>query len=178
MTNPSRLTLLAVLLTLPSLGNAQANPNVLSLPLGASVEMALISPLALSAETSHASNIIMHPVNQGIGSHNLPNYCVLTGDAQRDDDRVIITAKQMTCIEATGADSAIFSGKLSAAAYDADNTFGLPVCQDSGCTLTPTDSFILTFNDAISIEQQRNPSAEINAMRRQHGKQAESSESQ
>lgn len=177
MTNPSRLTLLAVLLALPALGNAQAKPEVLSLPAGASVEMALISPLKISEEKTSASNIIMHPVNQGIGSHSLPNYCVLTGDAQLDDDRLIITAKQMTCIKAEGADSAIFSGELSAAAYDADDSFGLPVCQDNRCTLTSTDSFTLTFSDAIDIEQQPNPSAEINAMRRQHGQEAESSDS-
>lgn len=178
MTNPSRLTLLAVLLALPGLGNAQTKPEVLSLPAGANVEMALISPLKISEEKASASDIIMHPVHQGIGSHSLPNYCVLTGDAQLDGDRLTITAKQMTCIKAEGAESAIFSGELSAAAYDANDTFGLPVCQDNSCTLTTTDSFTLTFSDAIDIEQQSNPSAEINAKRRQHGQETDSSEEQ
>ncbi|MGO2131479.1 MAG: hypothetical protein ACTH3D_01070 [Halomonas sp.] len=178
MTNPSRLTLLALLLTVPGLGFAQAKPEVLSLPAGASVEMALISPLEISDAQPEASNIIMHPVSEGIGSHNLPNYCVLTGDAHLNDNRLTITARQMTCIKAEGADSAIFSGELSAAAYGADDNFGLAVCQDNSCSLTSTDSFKLTFSDAINIEQQANPSAEINAMRRQHGQEADSSEKQ
>lgn len=178
MTNPSRLTLLAMLLALPGLGFAQAKPEVLSLPSGASVEMALISPLEISAEQPDASNIIMHPVSEGIGTHSLPNYCVLTGDAHLNDNRLSITTKQMTCIEADGADSAIFSGELSAAAYAADDTYGLPVCQDNRCTLSPTDGFTLTLSDAIDIEQQPNPSAEINAMRRQHGQETGNGESQ
>ena len=174
MINPSRLTLLAALLVLPGLSHAQGQPETLSLPADASIEMAVITPLTLDETTPSASDIIIHPVSEGSGSHALPNYCVVTGDAQIDEGRLRVTTKEMTCIEAEGGNSAIFSGELSAGAYDADGNFGLPVCSDGSCELTPDDSFLLVLSDAIAIEQQPNPSAEINAQRRQHGQESDS----
>lgn len=173
MINPSRLTLLAALLALPALSQAQGQPETLTLPADASIEMTLITPLSLDEATPSVSDIIIHPVSEGSGSHALPDYCVATGDAQIDEGRLRITTKEMTCIEAEGGDSAIFSGELVAAAYDTDGNFGLPVCNDGSCQLTPEDSFLLILNDAIAIEQQPNPSAEINAQRRRHGQQNE-----
>lgn len=174
MINPSRFTLLAALLALPALSYAQGQPETLSLPADASIEMSIISPLTLDEAAPKVSSIIIHPVSEGSGSHALPDYCVVIGDAQIDNGRLRLTTRDMTCIEAQGGDSAIFSGELSAGAYDEDGNFGLPVCSDGSCELTPDDSFLVILNDAIAIEQQPNPSAEINAQRRQHGQEDDS----
>lgn len=177
MINPTRLTLLTALLALPALSQAQGQPGTLTLPADASVEMAVITPLTLDKSTPRASNIIIHPVSKGSGSHTLPDYCVITGDAQIDDGRLRVTSEKMTCIEAEGGNSAIYSGELVAGAYDGDGNFSLPVCNGGSCKLTPDDSFLLILNDAVAIEQQSNPSAEINAQRRQHGQEEQQDKS-
>ncbi|GEK72237.1 MULTISPECIES: hypothetical protein [Halomonas] len=158
------ILLMATALTLPSL----AMGDTLSLPADARVAMALVDDLTLDAETPRLDDVVMHPVHSERGSHRLPDYCVVTGDARRNGERVRLTASALTCIETAGADSAIYSGELTAGAYDADGDFGLAACQGDRCRLTPDDVFVLTLTRPLSLEQQANPSAEINARRRQH----------
>ncbi|MCK2183483.1 hypothetical protein [Halomonas getboli] len=158
------LLLMATVLTLPSL----ALGDTLSLPADARVAMALVDDLTLDAETPSRDSVVMHPVQGERGSHRLPDYCVVTGNARRDGERVSLTASALTCIETAGANSAIYSGELTASAYDENGGLGLAACQDDRCRLTPDDIFLLTLTRPLSVEQQANPSAEINARRRQH----------
>ncbi|QFT84693.1 hypothetical protein FIU88_06865 [Halomonas sp. THAF12] len=158
------ILLMATALALPSL----ALGDTLSLPADARVAMALVDDLTLDAETPSRDNVVMHPVQSERGSHRLPDYCVVTGNARRDGERLRLTASALTCVETAGADSAIYSGELTAGAYDEDGAFGLDACADGRCRLTPDDVFVLTLTRPLSLEQQANPSAEINARRRQH----------
>ncbi|MDR5867100.1 hypothetical protein [Halomonas koreensis] len=161
------LLLMATALTLPGLAAA----DTLSLPADARVEMALVDELVLDAETPRLNDVVMHPVADGRGSHDLPDYCVVVGDAQRDGDRIRVTTEALTCIEAEGGDSEIYSGELTAGAYDTDGDFGIAACDADRCRLTPDDRFVLTLTRPVSIEQQANPSAEINERRRRHGEE-------
>ncbi len=158
------ILLMATALALPSL----AQGDTLSLPADARVAMTLVDDLSLDAETPRVDDVVMHPAKSERGSHRLPDYCVVTGDARRDGERIRLTANALTCIETAGADSAIYSGELTAGAYDEDGGFGLAACQDGRCRLTPDDIFLLTLTRPLSLEQQPNPSAEINAQRRRH----------
>ncbi|MFG6179001.1 hypothetical protein ACGTN6_17330 [Halomonas sp. THAF12] len=160
--------LLATSLLLPSL----ALGDTLSLPADARVEMALVDDLLLDADTPSRNDVVMRPVQGGKGSHHLPDYCVVTGDARREGQRIHITTHALTCIEAQGGESAIFTGELTAGAYDEDRDFGIAACQDGRCRLTPNDTFLLTLTRPLSVEQQANPSAEINERRRRHGEPA------
>lgn len=158
------ILLMATALALPSL----ALGDTLSLPADARVAMALVDDLTLDAETPSRDSVVMHPVQSERASHRLPDYCVVTGDARRDGARLRLTTSALTCIETAGADSAIYTGEFTAGAYDTDGEFGLAACQDGRCRLTPDDVFLLTLTRPLSLEQQANPSAEINARRRQH----------
>ncbi|ATJ83218.1 hypothetical protein ACFPTY_09410 [Halomonas beimenensis] len=158
------LLLMATALLLPSL----ALGDTLELPADARVEMEVVDDLVLDAETPRRADVVLRPVADGAGSHQLPDYCVVIGDAQRDGERIRMTTQALTCIEAEGGDSAIYSGELTAGAYDSDGGFGIAACDDGVCRLTPADRFMLTLTHPVSIEQQANPSAEINERRRQH----------
>ncbi|MDN3555329.1 hypothetical protein [Halomonas maura] len=157
------LLLMATALALPSL----AMGDTLELPADARVEMEVVDDLVLDAQTPRRDDIVLRPVDGGDGSHRLPDYCVVIGDAQRDGERIRLTTHSLTCIEAEGGDSEIYSGELTAGAYDRDGHFGIAACEDDQCRLTPDDSFLLTITHPIHIEQQANPSARLNAERRQ-----------
>lgn len=161
------LLLMASALVLPSLAMA----DTLELPADARVAMEVVDDLVLDAETPRRSDVVLHPVADGGGSHQLPDYCVVIGNAQRDGERIRLTTQALTCIEAEGGDSEIYSGELTAGAYGDDGRFGLPACQGEICQLHPGDRFLLTLTQPLSLEQQANPSAEINARRRQHGQE-------
>ncbi|UYG06298.1 hypothetical protein [Halomonas sp. M4R1S46] len=155
--------LLAAALVLPSL----AMGDTLELPADARIEMEVVDDLVLDAQTPRRDDIVLRPVDGGDGSHRLPDYCVVIGDAQRDGERIRLTTHALTCIEAEGGDSEIYSGELTAGAYDNDGRFGIAACDGDQCRLAPGDSFLLTLTSPIRIEEQANPSAELNAERRQ-----------
>lgn len=160
---PASLLMMAAALALPSL----AMSDTLALPTDATLDVQVIDPLTLSAREPARDDLILHPVAGAGASHTLPEYCVMVGNARLDGERIRLTTEALTCIETDGSESEIYSGELSAAAYGADGDFGLPACQDGECRLTPQDTFRLRLASDLAIEQQDNPSAEINAQRRQ-----------
>ncbi|PMR76913.1 hypothetical protein [Billgrantia endophytica] len=152
------------LLALPSAAFAAT----LSLPADASVAVQVIDDLTLDADRSRHDDILLRPVSHATdASHELPEYCVLVGDARLDGERVRITTKALTCVETDGDDSEIFSGEVSAAAYDADGSYGVAACDGGRCELTSDHVFHLQFASALEIEEQDNPAARINEQRRQ-----------
>ncbi|RCV91322.1 hypothetical protein [Billgrantia montanilacus] len=145
-----------------------ASAATLSLPTDASVAVQVIDELTLDADNPRQDDILLSPVSGDTGtSHELPEYCVLVGDARLDAERLRITAKSLTCIETEGADSEIFSGEISAAAYEMDGSYGLDACDAGRCELTPEHAFQLKLASALDIERQDNPAARINEQRRQ-----------
>ncbi|MBS9403974.1 hypothetical protein KG088_10065 [Halomonas sp. TRM85114] len=154
--------LVTTLLT-PLLGFA----DTLELPPQAQVEFSLIEPLTLNESGSRRDDVVMRPVTDGNGTHSLPQHCVVIGSASLDDERIRLSATSMTCIETHGGDSEIYSSEIAAAAYDADGRYGLPACEEGRCELGNDRSFMLQFTEAVSIEPQANPSAELNEQRRQ-----------
>jgi hypothetical protein len=155
--------LLAPFLMLPSLALAE----VLTLPDGASVEVQVIDGLQLDQDTQRQDDIAMRPMPEGNGSHQLPAFCVLIGDAMIDGERVRITTKALTCIETDDGDSEIYNGEIAASAYDSDDSYGIAACEEGRCDLGPDQGFELRLNNALAIEQQDNPSARLNEERRQ-----------
>lgn len=154
--------LAAPLLALP----LYAAEETLSLPDNATIGVEFVDAFAFSEGEARKESILLRPSQYSDASHVLPEYCVLIGDAQISDDRLRITAHDVTCIETDNADSAIFSGAISASAYDSDGQYGL-ACDNNECFTSPGRSFSLTLNEALEIEAQDNPSAEINKQRRQ-----------
>ncbi len=157
------LRLLAPFLMLPSLALAET----LTLPDDASVEVQIIDGLRLDQDTPRQDDIAMRPVAEGSGSHQLPAYCVLIGDAMIDGERVRISTKALTCIETDDGDSEIYSGEITASAYGADGNYGVDACEQGRCDLGPDQGFALRLSNALAIEQQDNPSARLNEQRRQ-----------
>ncbi|MDI5934080.1 hypothetical protein [Halomonas kalidii] len=156
--------LLAAALLIPSL----ALGATLELPGDARVEFQVIDPLHLSQDEPRHDDIVLRPVADGNGTHQLPEYCVVIGDARLDGERIRLTAKALTCIETDGSDSEIYSGEISAAAYGEDGSYGVAAACDEGrCALEPSVGFLLQFAEGLAIEQQDNPSAQINEQRRQ-----------
>ncbi|PMR79319.1 hypothetical protein C1H70_12880 [Halomonas urumqiensis] len=141
--------------------------ETLELPADAEIEVQVIDRLVLDEAESRRDDILLKPVANGGGSHQLPDYCVMIGDAQRNDERLRLTASSITCIETEGSDSDIFSGEISAAAFGADGNFGLAACDSGRCELGPEQGFTLRLAEALAIEEQHNPSAQINEQRRQ-----------
>jgi len=123
--------------------------------------------LTLSTEAQERNDLIILPVADGNASHSLPEYCVLIGNARLNDQRIRLTTDSLTCIETDGSESEIYSGEISAAAYDTDGNFGIPACEDGSCRLTPDRTFQLRLASDLEIEQQDNPAARINEQRRQ-----------
>lgn len=145
-----------------------ASAATLSLPADATVAVKVIDELTLDADTPRQADILLSPVSgDSNASHELPEYCVLVGDARLDAERVRITARTLTCIETEGADSEIYSGEISAAAYEMDGSYGIDACDAGRCELTPEHAFQLKLASALDIEQQGNPAARINEQRRQ-----------
>ncbi|AZM96052.1 hypothetical protein [Vreelandella venusta] len=153
------------------LGTALATPllaaeQTLTLPKGASVGVEVIEEFAFSDSQSRYEAILLHPTQAGGASHQLPEYCVLVANAQLTNGRIRITTQDATCIETHDAESAIFTGSFSAGAYAADGQYGL-ACDEPSCTLSPGQAFVVTLDEDIDINAQDNPSAEINAARRE-----------
>lgn len=143
-----------------------AAEETLSLPNNATIGVEFVEAIAFSEGETRKESILLRPSQYSEASHSLPEYCVLIGDAQLSDDRLRITAHDVTCIETDNADSAIFSGAISASAYDSDGEYGL-ACNDNPCSTPSGRDFLLTLSEALEIEAQDNPSAEINEQRRQ-----------
>ena len=157
------VTLLLATLLAPSLVLAAT----LELPADANLEVQVIDTLVLDQETPRRDDILLRPAANGQGTHQLPDHCVMVGDARLEGDRVRITTSSVTCIATHGGDSEIYSGEMSAAGYGADGSFGIPACQDGRCELTPEQTFELRLASGLSIEEQENPSEQINIQRRQ-----------
>ena len=155
--------LMAAALAMPTL----AMSDTLALPADATIDVQVIDVLTLSAESAERDDLILHPVVNGDATHALPEYCVVIGDARLDGERIRLTTQSLTCIKTDGSESEIYSGEISAAAYDTDGKFGLAACQDGACRLTPAQTFQLRLASDLAIEQQDNPAAEINEQRRQ-----------
>ncbi|SEK87690.1 hypothetical protein [Halomonas daqiaonensis] len=155
--------MIAAVLAMPPL----AMSDTLELPADATVNVQVIDELTLSEQTPERNDLLIHPVADGDASHTLPEYCVLIGDARIDDERIRLTTQSLTCIETDGSESEIYSGEISAAAYDSDGDFGLAACQNGTCRLTREQTFQLRLASDLAIEQQDNPAAEINEQRRQ-----------
>ncbi|UYV17676.1 hypothetical protein K1Y77_09160 [Halomonas qaidamensis] len=153
------------------LGTALATPSLaaeqtLTLPSGASVGVEVTEEFTFTDSKSRHEEILLHPTQAEGASHELPEYCVLVANAQLSSGRIRITTQDATCIETNDAESAIFTGSFSASAYAQDGQYGL-ACDDASCTLSPGQSFVVTLDKDIDINAQDNPSAEINAARRQ-----------
>lgn len=153
------------------IGSALATPlyaadSTLTLPSGASVGVEVVEDHHFSEAQPRLNNMLLHPIQTESATHELPEYCVLVANAQVSNERIRITTQDATCIETHDAESTIFSGAFKASAYAEDSQYGLP-CPGGACTLVPGDAFVLTLDESISITAQDNPSAEINAMRRQ-----------
>lgn len=142
----------------------------LALPDRATVGVEFIEHVVFAEGENRRDNILLRPNHDVDTSHQLPQYCVIIGDAVRSGERVRITAHGVTCIEAEDVDSAIFSGEMDGGVYDTDGQYGL-TCEDSTCAFLPSKGFMLTLNETLEIEAQDNPSAEINAQRRQAGQE-------
>lgn len=145
-----------------------ASAGTLSLPADADVAMQVVDDLILEDGNMRRDDILLRPV-AGIGesAHELPEYCVVVGDARQEGARLRITAKSLTCIETDDGDSDIFSGDISAAAYELDGSYGLAACEAGRCELLEDHIFHLKLASELEIEEQDNPSARINEQRRQ-----------
>lgn len=153
------------------LGSALASPllaadQTLTLPSGASIGVELIEAFSFSEDQPRHQAILLHPTQAAGATHELPEYCVLVANAQLTSGRIRITTQDATCIETHDAESSIFHGAFEASAYDEDGQYGL-TCNGAPCTLAPGEAFLITLDKSISIDAQDNPSAELNATRRQ-----------
>lgn len=155
--------LLAATLLMPCLALA----DTLELPADARIEVHVIDTLQLDPETPRQDDILLSPVANGSGSHQLPEYCVMIGNARLDDERILVSTQALTCIETEGGESEIFSGEISAAAYESDGSYGVDACRDSRCSLPPERGFELRLASPVEIEEQENPAARLNEQRRQ-----------
>lgn len=145
-----------------------ASANTLSVPGNAVVAFQVIDDLVLEGESERRDDILLRPVSGFENTtHELPEYCVVVGDARQDGDRLRVTAKALTCVETEGGDSDIYNGEISAAAYEMDGSYGLAVCDAGRCALPSDHVFHLKLASGLEIEEQDNPSARINEQRRQ-----------
>ncbi|MFC2991504.1 hypothetical protein [Halomonas tibetensis] len=162
MTKTPTILLLAALFT-PSLALAAT----LELPTETRLQVQVIDSLFLNENESRLDDILIRPAASAQGSHELPSHCVMVGDALIDGERVRITTKSVTCIATQGSESEIYSGDISAAAYDEDGSFGIAACEGSRCEITPEQIFELRLASDLVIEEQENTSEQINIQRRQ-----------
>ncbi|MGS2743399.1 hypothetical protein ACU6TU_07375 [Halomonas sp. LS-001] len=166
------VTLFSMLLPLMASSSFAADAK-LTFPEQATVGVEFIEDVTFADGGSSFTNILLRPNHEASTSHQLPEYCVIIGDALRSGERVRITAHDVTCIEAENSESAIFSGEIDAGVYDTDGQYGLN-CEDTDCAFVQEHNFTLTLNKSLEIEAQNNPSAEINARRRQADQESES----
>ena len=143
-----------------------AEESALELSSGAKVGVEVVEALKFDSSEKRYSDILLHPKRASGTTHSLPEYCLLVANAQLNGDRVRITTQDATCIETHDSESAIYSGTFSASAYAEDGQYGL-ACDDGSCSLTPGQPFVLALDQSVRIDAQDNPSADINAIRRQ-----------
>jgi hypothetical protein len=172
--------LLAASLILPSL----AMGDTLRLPSQARIDVQVIDTLSLNQATPSRANVLLKPwvvrksvdspaaVDGREASHQLPSHCLITADAHLVDGRIRLSANTLTCIDMMGDTREIYSGKLSAAAREANGDFGVTAtCLASnaqGCQsveLRPAHAFQLELGQALAIEAQDNPSRRLNEQR-------------
>lgn len=153
--------LLSALLVAP----LSASAATLSMPDDATVGVEVVDAISFADDQTRQAGILLRPADISQASHTLPEYCVIVGDAQRDDARVRITTHDVTCIETHDADSSIFSGALNAAVYGDDGQYGIS-CNGAACELASGHAFTLTLSEPLEITEQDNPSAQINEKRR------------
>jgi hypothetical protein len=145
---------------------ASAADATLSLPKEATVGVEVVEELSFDANQPRLNDILLHPTQANNASHTLPEYCVIVGNAQLVDERIRVTTQEATCIETHDADSDIFTGHFSASAYAENGQYGI-ACEETPCTLSPGQTFLLTLDEALEITELDNPSAELNQQRRQ-----------
>ncbi|MBS3667759.1 hypothetical protein [Vreelandella boliviensis] len=145
---------------------ATAAEATLSLPNEATVGVEVVEELTFESNQTRLNDILLHPTQAANASHSLPEYCVIVGSAQLVDERIRVTTQEATCIETHDADSNIFTGEFSASAYDQDGQYAI-ACEGTPCTLSPGQTFLLTLDQAVEIEELDNPSEELNQQRRQ-----------
>ncbi|WP_192036777.1 hypothetical protein [Halomonas sp. YLGW01] len=162
--------LLAVGLILPNL----AMGDTLRLPSEARIDVQVVDTLELDRTSPDRANVLLKPVVRQDDPPPLPAHCLITADARLVEDRMRLSANTLTCIEVMGDTREIFSGELSAAAFDANGDFGVnatcTASDERGCQraeLRPAHAFQLELGQALSIEAQDNPSARLNEQRRQ-----------
>lgn len=140
----------------------------LVLPSDATVLVQVVDSVEVSANDSRMDDLLLRPAGEHTAtSHTLPEYCVVVANARPEGERLRISTQSLTCIETDGSDSNIYSGEISAGAYELDDSYGLAVCNSGRCELTPEHSFILKLASRLEISEQDNPSARINEQRRQ-----------
>ncbi|TVP49361.1 MAG: hypothetical protein EA345_06770 [Halomonas sp.] len=139
---------------------------ILTLPNESTVGVEVVETLRFESNQERLDDILLHPTQVEGASHSLPEYCVIIGTAQLNNERIRITTQNATCIETHETDSNIFSGDFIASAYAEDGQYAI-ACEGSPCTLAPGQSFMLTLNEAVEIEELDNPSAELNQRRRE-----------
>lgn len=162
--------LLALSLFLPNL----AMGDTLRLPSEARIDVQVIDTLRLEQAAPSRANVLLKPVVDQGAAHELPSHCLITADARLVEGRIRLSANTLTCIGMMGNVREIYSGELSAAAYEANGTFGVDASctasNDQGCQradLRPEHAFQLKLGKALAIEAQDNPSERLNEQRRQ-----------
>lgn len=154
---------------------ALAAETTLNLPTDARIDVQVIDRITLDQNTPRRSDVLLRPVTRASTSatHQLPEYCLITADAQLDGERLSINTRAVTCIEPEGDTRTIYSGKLSAAGFDSDGDYGLNVCEasrEADCiraVLMPSHIFQLNVGSDTVIPALDNPSEKINKQRRQ-----------
>lgn len=148
--------------------------TTLSLPAEARVDVQAIDSIVVDRDTPKQVNVLLRPVEQESSSatHRLPDYCLITADARLVDAGMQLSTRTVTCIEAEGDDRTIFSGELSAAAFERDGSLGLDVCtasRDGQCVsalLAPAHVFQLSIGRDTELAALGNPAEQINEQRR------------
>lgn len=146
----------------------------LDLPADTRIDVQVIDRVILDDSKAEMTDVLLRPVtqDQGASTQPLPPYCLITANARLNDRRIRLTTESVTCIDAEDDSPAIYSGELSAAAFENDGDFGLDICaneQDGQCTkavIEPEHHFQLNVGEGAHITAQENPSAEINRQRR------------
>src|SRR5690554_2974892 len=145
-----------------------ASAASLVLPNNATVMVQVVDSVVLSADDSRLNDLLLRPAGEHADtSHTLPEYCVIVANARPEGERLRISAQSLICIETDGGDSDIYSGEISAGAYELDDSYGLAVCAAGRCELDPEHNFMLKLASRLEIAEQDNPSARINEQRRQ-----------
>lgn len=165
----SVLTLFTIAMGLP----LAAQADTLALPADATVTVEVIDTTTLDADSPSQADVLLKPANGANSEYDLPSHCLITADARLNGERIRLSTKSLTCIEASADDSEIFSGELSAAAYDLEGNFGVSACINGAgnncqrAELAPGQAFQLRLERELSLMAQENPSAQINERRRQ-----------